>query len=135
MSKRIYNGEQIEQLSKNRNVAKCSERSIAYSRDFKIRAVKLYEQGSTPTEIFTEAGFDLRMVGRKKPKECLSRWTRFYRTKGIEGLIIETRGRNGGRPKTKNLSDAENIKRLEAKVAYLKAENDFLAKLRAKRAE
>ena len=135
MSKRIYARKQIEQLLKNKNIAKCSERSIAYGRNFKVSAVKLYEQGLTSAEIFAKAGFDPKIIGRKKPKECLRRWTRLYKTKGIEGLTMETRGRSGGRPKTKNLSDAENIKRLEAKVAYLKAENDFLAKLRAKRAE
>jgi hypothetical protein len=43
------------------------------------------------------------------------------------------RGHGGGRPKTKNLSDKEKIEYLETKVAYLKAENDFLAKLRAQR--
>ncbi len=53
----------------------------------------------------------------------------------MEGLA-ETRGKgSSGRPRTKNLSDTDKIKRLETQVAYLKAENDFLAKLRAKRAE
>jgi hypothetical protein len=53
------------------------------------------------------------------------------------GLQIETRGghNGGGRFKTKGLTETEKIKKLEAEVAYLKAENDFLAKLRAKRAE
>jgi hypothetical protein len=44
------------------------------------------------------------------------------------------RGRGGGRPRVKG-TDADKIKWLEAKVAYLKAENDFLVKLRAKRSE
>lgn len=135
MSKRIYTKEQIAQLSENKNIIRCSERSITYSRDFKISAVKLYEQGLTSIEIFAKAGLDIKIIGRKTPKECLRRWNRLYRVKGFEGLMAETRGRSGGRPKTRNLSEADQIKRLEAKVAYLKAENDFLAKLRAKRAE
>jgi len=135
MSKRIYTKEQIEQLSENKNITRCSERSITYSWDFKISAVKLYEQGLNSTEIFTEAGLDIKIIGRKTPKECLQRWNRLYKIKGPESLAMETRGRGGGRSKTKNLSAADQIKRLEAKVAYLKAENDFLAKLRAKRAE
>lgn len=135
MSKRIFTKEQIEGLLKNTNVSRCSERSITYSKKFKMNAVKLYKEGLTSTEIFAEAGFDTRIIGRKTPKECLRNWNRIYRTKGLEGLAIETRGRGGGRPKTKNLTDIEKIKYLEAKVAYLKAENDFLAKLRAKRSE
>ena len=66
------------------------------------------------------------IIGKIKEKKELS---------SLDEGFIESRGRAGGRIKTKNLSDADKIKRLEAQVAYLKAENDFLAKLRAKRAE
>ena len=62
-------------------------------------------------------------------------WNKIFRLKGGAKLKVETRGRGGGRPKTKHLGGEEKIKYLEAQVAYLKAENDFLAKLRAKRAE
>ena len=77
------------------------------------------------------------MIGRKKPKSLIRDWNRIFKEKGLDGLKTETRGRGsgGGRPKTRDLTDADKIKRLEAQVAYLKAENDFLAKLRAKRAE
>lgn len=109
-------------------------KSITYSNDFKIRAVKLYEQGLTSTEIFRQEGFDLNLIGKNKPRECLKRWNRIYRAKGDGGLMVETRGRLGGRPrKPRDKTEADKIKRLEAEVAYLKAENDFLAKLRAKR--
>lgn len=58
---------------------------------------------------------------------------------GAEGLLTETRGRatgsRRGRPKVRGVTDGEKIERLEATVAYLRAENDFLAKLRAKRRE
>ena len=138
MSKRIFTREQIDELLKNENIAKCSERSITFSKDFKIKAVKLHEdQGLTPQEIFRLAGLNLNVIGRKIPKACTRRWNKSYRSKGQEGLL-EKRGRNAvasGRPKTKNLSDVEKIKYLEAQVAYLKVENDFLARLRAKRAE
>lgn len=134
MSKRIFTKEQAEQLSRNVNVSKCSKRSITYSKDFKIKAVRLYDQGLTSSEIFSKAGFNLNTIGRSQPKECLRRWRRSRRTKGESGLA-ETRGRTG-RPKNPDFqSDADKIKWLEAKIAYLKAENDFLAKLRAGRAE
>lgn len=50
-------------------------------------------------------------------------------------MKVENRGRGGGRPKTKWLTDVDKIKWLEAENAYLKAENNFLAKLQAKKAE
>jgi transposase len=135
MSKIIFTKEQIKYLLENHNVEKCSERSITWSYGFKTNAVKLYEQGLTSTEIFRQAGFDLNVIGRKKPVDCIRRWNKIVRRKGMKGLS-EVRGKNSsGRPKTKNLTEADTVKRLEAEVEYLKAENVFLAKLRAKRAE
>ena len=138
MSKRRFNKEQINKLLKNKNVSKCSEKSISYAHKFKIAAVKRYNEDGLPaSKIFKEAGFDLYLIGKDAPNGCLRCWRRAYAAKGESELLIETRGRGkgGGRPKTKNITEADRIKWLTAEVAYLKAENDFLAKLRAKRTE
>lgn len=136
MSKRRFTTEQIENLRKNVNIAKCSDKAITYGKDFKVRAVKQYrDEGVSAKQIFKEAGFDLNVIGKNKPKECLRQWRWIFKIKGAPGLMTETRGRGGGRPRVKELTDKKKIEYLEAKVAYLKAENDFLAKLRAKRAE
>ena len=135
MSKRIFTNEQIKHLSQNPNVSRCSQRSITCAKEFKIRAVRLYGQGLSSREIFKEAGFDLNVIGRDQPKRCLRRWKKVWRRKGEGGLNTETRGRLGRPRKPQDLSDKDKIQRLEMEIAYLKAENDFLAKLRAKRAE
>ena len=137
MSKKIFTKKQIEELLKNENIATCSDRSITYSKNFKIKEIRLYEQGLTSREIFKQAGFDLKVLGKGNPKDCLRRWKRIVKKKGRGGLS-EARGKEGVRPKkipvpfgVKGKSDKGKIKRLEAEIAYLKAENDFLAKLRA----
>lgn len=126
----------MDELRKNKYVLRCSGKSITYTKDFKLHAINLYDQGQTSSEIFRGAGFDLGVIGRDQPRECMKRWRKIFRTNGTRGLS-EQRGINGraGRPKTKGVTEADRIKRLEAEVAYLKAENIFLAKLRAKRAE
>lgn len=134
MSKRRFTADQIIELLKNANVARCSEKSISYSKEFKQKAIGQYQKGGhSPRMIFKEAGFDLCLIGEGAPDESLRRWRKTYTEKGLAGLNTEARGRshNGGRPKTKGLTDADRIKRLEIENAYLKAENDFLAKLRA----
>jgi hypothetical protein len=131
MSKRIFTNEQINEISKNKNVARCSEKSITYHKDFKIEAIKQYDRGMSAKEIFKEAGFDLSAMGRDTPRYRIRDWRKTFKTKGIQGLSVETRGKGGGRPKTKWPSDKEKIKDLELQISYLKAENDFLAKLRA----
>jgi hypothetical protein len=131
MSKRIFIKEEIEQLLTNNSVKRCTKKSITYTQSFKEMSIKLYEQGLTAKEIFRQAGLDINLIGCKQPKECLCRWRKIVKRKGIGGLK-EVRGKKGGggRPKTKYSSDKEKIKYLETKVEYLKAENDFLAKLR-----
>jgi transposase len=136
MSKRIFTKEQIDGMLENKHVLRCSERSITYTKDFKLLAIKLYEQGFASSEIFRDAGFDLNLIEKYQPRDCLKRWLRIFRAKGENGLS-DHRGKSGrsGRPRTKGITEADKIMRLEAEIAYLKLENDFLAKLRAKRAE
>ncbi len=125
MSKRIFSREEQELLRNNPNVQYCSDKSITYTTTFKEQAVRQYEAGLTSTEIFKQAGFDLNLIGKQQPKECLRRW----RTKGCGDL----RGKHN-RERTIR-TETDRLKWLEAEVKYLKAENAFLAQLRAKRAE
>src|SRR3989344_8327 len=136
MSKRIFSKEQIETLLKNQNVAGCSEKSISYHQNFKILAVRRYQEGLPTSEIFRQNHFDINIIGRQIPKECLRRWREIFREEGEAGLKIDRRATNHprGRPKKDidNLTEEEKMKRLETEVAYLKEENRFLAKLRKK---
>ena len=132
MSKRIFSKEEIKILLWNENVAGCSSKSISYGKDFKASAVKKYHEGMTPLEIFRQAKFDVKMIGLKSPKDCLRRWLKVFRQKGDAGLRVDHRGKSGGRPKTNWSNEKEKIRYLEAQIAYLKTENDFLAKLRKK---
>ena len=136
MSKRRFTQEQIHELLANKNITRCSEKAITYRKEFKIEAVKQYQdEGKSASQIFKEAGFNLDIIGREVPKDCLYDWIRIYKEKGTQGLLTESRGKakGGGRPHITWSNDKEKLKYLEAQVAYLKAENAFLAKLRNKR--
>lgn len=136
MSIRRFTVGQIADLLNNKNVLRCSPKSITYNHAFKINTVKRYdEEGVGARQIFEEAGFNLSVVGYDTPSECVGRWKRTCKQKGEAALTAEKRGKGigvgKGRPRSKGITDAEKIKRLELTVLYLKAENDFLAKLRA----
>lgn len=133
MSKRIFTPKQIEELLRNVNVVTCSVKSITYHSDFKVAAIKKYQEGLPPREIFKQAAFDIDLIGHETPEACLKRWRNVSIRKGIQALSIETRGKDGGRPKTTWSTEKEKLKYLETQVAYLKAENAFLAKLRKQR--
>lgn len=137
MKQTKYNSKQIAELLKNEYVVKCSPKAVTYSNEFKIFAVRQYAEGKTPSQIFRDAGFSLQLVGEYVSDNCLRRWRKKLESRGETGLMTDerglTRGIKKGRPKTKGLTDADRIKRLEIEVAYLKAKNDFLVKLRAQR--
>lgn len=134
----MFTEEQIKELLKNKNVIRCSAKSISYSPAFKARAIRSSrEQGLSPQQIFKAAGFRIETIGNHTPKDCIDRWRKKTRRHGLDSLRKDERGKGkgGGRPKLSGLTDRERIEYLEAKVAYLKAENDFLTKLRAARGE
>ncbi|PEK69885.1 hypothetical protein COM55_28115 [Bacillus pseudomycoides] len=130
MSKIIFNEIQMKQLEKNENVVKVSERSITYRADFKVKAVKENQSGKGPNQIFLENGFDLGIIGERKPNQCLKRWRKTYEQFGEEGFHTERRGKeSSGRPSTKMLSSDDKLKKAEARIAFLEAELEFLKKL------
>lgn len=136
MGKRLFSPEQVADLIRNPNVAKCSTKTVSYNKQFKVLAIKQYCEEHLPVRhIFSKAGFDLSIVGDDTPKECLKRWKRTLNSRGLSGLVNERRGKKpgGGRLRIKAMTVEQKIKRLEAENAYLRGENDFLAKLRAQR--
>lgn len=130
MSKQLYSNSEMKQLEANPNVIRVSDRSITYHPHFKKVAIREYQNGKFPTQIFEEHGFDLSVVGKKQPKRCLKRWRETFEKHGDLGLEGERRGKGSkGRPSSKELSAEEKLEKAEARIKYLEAENDFLKKL------
>ena len=98
--------------------------SGSFGTIFKAKALKLRQQGQSPSQIFIAAGINLSLFGAGYAKKCLHRWEKMSAQDG--GLKKDRRGsKSKGRPKGKK------FKSLEDENAYLRAENDFLKKLRA----
>lgn len=123
--KKIFTREQIKELSKNKNVVRAGSKSVRYCRGFKISALRQYnEQGLSAVRIFEEAGFDLNLIGKRAPNRLMNQWNKAFKVKKEENLI-------GSEITTKRIRNGRELRNLKAKVAYLEAENRFLAKLRA----
>jgi transposase len=130
MSKIIFNSFQMKQLEKNSNVIKVSERSISYKPEFKVKAVLENLKGKSPVQVFIENGFDLDIIGKDKPGQCLERWKITYKIYGEEGFYTERRGKGStGRPSSKKQTSEQKLKKAEARIAFLEAEVAFLKKL------
>ncbi|MFC0301694.1 HTH domain-containing protein [Virgibacillus soli] len=128
MSKKLFTDQEQKLLMKHPYVKAVSEKAITYTDEFKARAIKEYEEGKFPHQIFEDAGFDLEIVGKQRAKSALDRWRTAYQKNGVAGLE-DTRKYSSGRPLKRELSMEEKYARLEAQNALLRAENELLKKI------
>ena len=127
-----YSSQEIAELKQNPNIFNCTERLLNYTYEFKKHALELHAEGVHAREIWRRAGFDLSKWRYDYPRETMRDWKKIVKRRGVEGLLkVDGIQFDRGPINT----DRDKIKRLELQVKYLAAENDFLAKLRAKRAE
>ena len=97
---------QQSKLLANRNVQKVSEKSVSYTLAFKIKAVRLYLSGSSPDQIFSDAGIPLYFFKADYPRFCLKRWVHKFRINGEVSLKEDGRGSGThGRPKKERSED------------------------------
>lgn len=130
--RKTFTSEEIEQFKKNPCVFNCSAKSVNYTVEFKIRALELHAAGVSAKEIWLRSGFDVGIWRKAYFSDTIKDWRGIVKKHGIQGLK-----KHGGIQSDKgpDNTNSDRIKRLELQVKYLEAENSFLAKLRAKRAE
>lgn len=105
-------------LESNVNVEKVSNAFVSYTLKFKLHALKSYEKGISPKQIFLAAGIDLNLFRFDYAKNTIRRWRRI----GIDNLKLERRGKsNAARPKKKKkASQTQEIAQLKAEIWILK---------------
>jgi len=116
-------------LESNPLVKSVGPNQVQFSAKFKLKALKLHENGFRPLDIFLKLGVDPNLFVESYPKKCLTRWKKIVEKHGEKGLKEERRGKCAtGRPKKEALKDE---KALRSRISILEAEIDFLKKLRA----
>ena len=128
MSKKNFSDKEVSRLAKNQNIFKVSNKSITYSFEFKKKFIDEYKLGKSTRVIFEEAGLDIEILGKRRIETASNRWRKAFKEKGELGLK-DTRKNFSGRSVSRELTDSEKIKRLEAQIEFLKIENEFLKKL------
>lgn len=127
--------EEQEILKANPNVISVSDFQVKYSKEFKDHFIEEYKKGKRPVEIFSDAGFDINILGTKRIERAAQRW------KEAAGIGIP----NYRREVTKEAEDHRRQKLLEQieaekeksklklqkkdqKIAELEAEVELLKK-------
>ena len=128
----IFSNEEALLVRQNPCVFHCTNNSVNYTYEFKKQALELRDSGVSAKEIWRRSGFDVGKWKKHYFRLTIRDWRRIVQRSGTKGLH-KPGGIQFDRGPDK--TEKDKLKRLELQVKYLRVENDFLAKLRAKRAE
>ena len=126
MSKLRFSKEDIKKLKDNPYILNISEKAITYTDEFKEKFMELYSKGKMPTEIFRLYEIYPEIIGRKRIDMVAYRLKRKVEY-GEE--LTDKRKEFSGRPKSKELTKDEEIKRLKHKIQYQEQQIEFLKKI------
>lgn len=127
MSNKLFTAKEIDILSRSPYVKTVSEKSISFTNEFKLQFIKLHESGSTGVQIFESVGISPSILGKTRIEQFVHRCKKQYiREEGFQ----DTRKGNSGRPRVKEETPQEQLKKLQEQIAYLQQENAFLKKVR-----
>lgn len=126
MSKIIFSDNEVKNLIKNKYVKNVTNKAITYTDEFKEKLVFETENYKKfPRQVFEECGFNIEIIGKARIEKAAYRWRKQFKELG---QLKDTRKGKSGRPLERELSDAEKLKRAEAKIHLLEAENELLKK-------
>ena len=120
--------EYVNKLKEHPYVVKATEWTISFTPDFKRMAYNEYYTGKSMRQIFTDAGFDVEILGDKR----LQNFRNKLLQKAEKDVDFEDHRINNCRKKAQSTEAqmAKRIRELEHRNAYLEQENEFLKKIR-----
>lgn len=128
MGVNYFNEEQIRELLDNPYVERVSPKAITYSEEFKEHFMFERNAGKLPAEIFREAGFDTRALGKMRIDSFNKRvHSMNERPEGFKDL----RSENSGRVQHKKRTLEEENAYLRHQVALQKQQIEALKKTNA----
>lgn len=109
---------EIKILKGNPYVKDVNENRITYTEEFKLLFVKEYFSGKKPMAIFSDAGFDVSILGSKRIERAAARW----REANAAGTLGEKYANNDYYEKHANqlLDLRRTIKAQENEILFLK---------------
>lgn len=126
MSKILFTDKEVNKLRKNKYVKNVSNKAITYTDNFKEKVVFETENyRKFPRQVFEECGFNIDIIGKKRIENAAYKWRKQYK---YRGELKDNRKGKSGRTLERELTDAEKLKRAEAKIHLLEAENELLKK-------
>lgn len=124
-----FTKEEIELLESNPNIKKVLLNQVLYSKEFKEKAIKEYDEGKTANQIFQDAGIDITILSIQHDYACktISKWRKVNNKNNKDNKDNIDMHISKKKYKDKKSEYQKLLERNE----YLEAENEFLKKLSA----
>lgn len=119
--------EYVKELNEHKYVEKATDWTVSFTEEFKQLVYDEYYRGKSIAEIFSEVGFDVKRLGRKRLENFQAQLMR--KAKSEDGFADKRRDKSKQVPLSTEAQMAQRIRELERRNAYLEQENDFLKKI------
>ena len=121
--------EYVQKLNEHRNVENATEWTVTFTEEFKRKAYEEYTRGKSIRTIFTESGFDVKILGTYR----LQNFRNAIVNKADEeaGFADKRKDRSLQAPLSTEAQMMKRIRELEHRNAYLEQENEFLKKIQS----
>ena len=120
--------EYVNKLKEHPYVVKATEWTISFTPDFKRMAYDEYYTGKSMRQIFTDAGFDVEILGDKRLQNFRNKLLqKIEKYEDFEDHRISNYRKES---QSTEAQMAKRIRELEHRNAYLEQENEFLKKIR-----
>ena len=121
--------EYVKELNEHKYVEKATDWTVSFTEEFKQLVYDEYYRGKSISEIFSEAGFDVEKLGRKRLENFQAQLMR--KAESEDGFADKRKDKSKQAPMNTEAQMAKRIRELEHRNAYLEQENDFLKKIRS----
>lgn len=127
MKRHLIPQEYVKELNENPCVEQATQWTVSFTVKFKEHAYEAYIGGKSMNEIFTEAGFDVKKLGRKR----IDNFRRLLVEKSSDEARFSDKRKDKSlcSPPSTEAQLLKRIRELEHKNAYLEQENEFLKKI------
>ena len=127
MKKYPLSKEYVKDLNENPYVDLATEWSVRFTPEFKQHAYDEYYRGKSIREIFTEAGFDVKKLGKGRLQNF--RHNLMVKAGEESGFTDKRKDKDQQAPPSTEAQLQKRIRELEHRTAYLEQENEFLKKI------
>lgn len=119
--------EYVKELNEHKYVEKATDWTVSFTEEFKQLAYDEHYRAKSMTEIFSEAGFDVEKLGKKRLENFQAHLMK--QAESENGFADKRKDKSKQAPMNTEAQMAKRIRELEHRNAYLEQENDFLKKI------